>query len=140
MPFVPLFAAALALSDGGHRVQIQQIAGSTEIVLAHDVQRSQVDTSAIRVNCEQGDKIQTHPDHHIHFQQSEQSDLLVQKTTVEIRRAQVDSGDFFQVWCESYSRLLVYNEEWRDLRIRVGEQSFSYPEKIQGLSSTVMLV
>jgi len=35
---------------------------------------------------------------------------------------------------------LVYHEEWRDLRIRVSEQSFSYPEKIQGLSSTVMLV
>ena len=79
MPFVPLFAAALALSDGGHRVQIQQIAGSTEIVLAHDIQRSQVATSAIRVNCEQGDKIQTHPDHRIHFQQAEQSDLLVLK-------------------------------------------------------------
>jgi hypothetical protein len=140
MPFVPLFAAALALSDGGHRVQIQQIAGSTEIVLAHDIQRSQVATSAIRVNCEQGDKIQTHPDHRIHFQQAEQSDLLVQKTTVEIPRAQGDSVDFYQVWCESHLRLLVYNEEWRDLCIRVSEQSFSCPEKIQGLSSTVMLV
>lgn len=48
-------------------------------MLAHDVQQSQVACSATRVNCEQGDKIQTHPDHRIHFQQAEQSDLLVLK-------------------------------------------------------------
>jgi hypothetical protein len=39
MAFVPLFAAALALSDGGHHLQIQQIAGSEEIVLVHDEHR-----------------------------------------------------------------------------------------------------
>ena len=140
MPFVPLFAAALALSDGGHRVQIQQIAGGTEIVLAHELQRVAQNGVDALISYSQGPIVQSHPDHRIHFQQSDQSDLLFQNATVETLAVQGGADDFCQVWCELHIRLLVYNEEWRDLRIRANEQSFSCPEKVQGLASTVMLV
>lgn len=140
MPFVPLFAAALALSDGGHRVQIEQVAGNTEIVLSHDQQCSHDLHAELAVISEQGARIHSHPDHRIHFAQSGESDLLFQKTSTEKSSPCNVVVDSCHHWHELHQLLLVYQEEWRDLRIRANEKTRFCPEQVQGLASTVMLV